>query len=343
MSRPLGSKNAPKVAAVVSSAEATTQTGPASGIKTSYREGGSQIVVPESNSSFALFGTPAEAPVEEKIHVEQSVPEAIAEQPKEEVSVQPESVPADSDQNLQPATEEVVYLEDILKKMNIDPSKVKTKTKVDGVESDVPFSEVKKSYQLEQHLTKRGQKIGEERRQLEVMRNQMAQAQEPKEFTAEPASEVEILRRELEAIRSVIQPTIYQNARQQLANDLKEQGFPDFNEYIDKIDARVAAEPDENKWKFYNTFDGAKQLYFQMKLEEARNQPAQQPTIQKKETARPPVIKIDGGNRPSQPVVDDYDTKIDDLMTKWQSTKNTPEGRRYLNEILRLKGTLTLK
>src|SRR5574343_823432 len=347
MGRPAGSKNAPKAAPVVASNEATTQTATSNGIKTQYREGGAETTIPSSNSSAFLFGsTPeqatAEAKPEAEFHVEQ--PE---EKPQEEQSsqqTQPEPVqeqPAEEPKNLQPETEEVVYLEDLLKKMNIDPSKVKTKTKVDGVEADVPFSEVKKSYQLQQHLTKRGQKIGEERRRLEEERARLME-QLPQATPAEPTAEVELLRREIEVLKSAIQPTIYQNARQQLSAQLKERGYDDFPAYIDKIEARAAAEPDDNKWKFYNTFEGATQLYLEMKLEEARKQPVKQ-ELPKKEAPRAPVVKIDGGNRPSQHVVDNYSMKMNDLMTKWEKTKNTPEGRKYLNEILRLKGALTLQ
>jgi len=95
MGRPLGSRNAPKASPVVASNEATTQTAASNtGIKTEYREGAATITVPSSNSSAALFGSPAEQPQEPVIHVEQSlnVPEepvveevAAAEPVQEEV------------------------------------------------------------------------------------------------------------------------------------------------------------------------------------------------------------------------------------------------------------------
>lgn len=350
MGRPVGSKNAPKAAPVVASNEATTQTAASNGIKTQYREGGAEITIPSSNSSAFLFGaTPEQAPAEAKpeaeFHVEQPEEKPQEEQASQEPQPEPvQEQPAEEPKNLQPETEEVVYLEDLLKKMNIDPSKVKTKTKVDGVEADVPFSEVKKSYQLEQHLTKRGQKIAEERRRLEERARLMEQL--PQATPAEPTSEVELLRREIEVLKSAIQPTIYQNARQQLVSELKAAGFSDADQYMGKLEARIAAEPDDNRFNFYNTIEGAKSVFFQIRAEEALNPSASKPTIPaapKKEAPRPPVVKVDGGNRPSQPVVDDYSMKMNDLMTKWEKTKHTPEGRKYLNEILRLKGALTLQ
>lgn len=344
MGRPLGSKNRVNTAPPAPASADGQKEG-------SYVEGGGMITIPRSNSSAALFPEQISEP-------EPQQPEPKPDQrPQETVPAQPEqqpdqpSEPEIQPEQPQPQSEEVVYLEDLLQKMNIDPSKVKTKTKIDGVEGEASILDVKKSYQLEQHLTKRGQKIGEERRQLEAMRNELMRQTQQKPVeedssTADPAYTA--LRQELEQLKSVLpslEPVIYQTARQKVADDLKAQGFPDFMDYIGKIDTRVAAESDENKWRFYNTPDGAKQLYFQIKLEEQRNGVQSKPNPQQPRIEpiappkKPPIVKIDGGSQPSQGNVDDYNVKMSQLMKEWRETKN----KAVLQEILRLKGALTFQ
>lgn len=349
MGRPLGSKN--KASAAVAA--------PAEQPQGSYSEGAGRIVIPESNSSSRLFPEQISAP-------EPQQPDANpAPQPQEPEPVQPEQQPeqpkepeAKPESAPEPVAQEQgdVYLEDLLQKMNIDPAKVKTRTKVDGIEGEASILEVKKNYQLEQHLTKRGQKIGEQRRELEQMRNEIMRQAQPKPVNAEDPSlnadpNYAALKQELDQIKSIlpaIQPVIYQNARQQLANELKEQGFPDFMEYIDKIDARVAAEADDNKWNYYNTKEGAKQLYFQMKLEEQMNgqkkaaaQPVQ-PTPTPVPTKKPPVVKIDGGSQPSGANVDDYNARYTELMSAFKNSRDRLEKQNLLRQILALKQVISV-
>ena len=346
MGRPLGSRN--RVAAPAA---------PAGDTQGKYVEGGAQIVVPVSNSSSSLFPEqisepePQQPDVKPEPQPQNPVPVQPEQEPEQPVG--PETQPETKPEEIVPQLEESVYLEDLLKKMNIDPSKVKTRTKIDGVEGEATILDVKKNYQLEQHLTKRGQKIGEERRQLEQMRNEMMRQAKPNPANAEDVSlstdpNYNALRQEMDQMKAMLpslEPVIYQNARQQLANELKDQGFPDFMDYIGKIDTRVAAEPDENKWRYYNTPDGAKQLYFQMKLEEQRNgtqaRPvAKQPTIEPvQQTKKPPIVRIDGGGQPSQGNVDDRDVRLGQLMKEWKETKN----KAILQEILRMKGSLQLQ
>lgn len=345
MSRPIGSKNRVKESAAPAAPEQSQGT---------YSEGTGRIVIPESNSAARLFPEQISAPEPQKPDAkpepQPQEPEPVQpgqqpEQPKEP-EVKPEVTP-------EPVAQEQgdVYLEDLLQKMNIDPAKVKTRTKVDGVEGEASILDVKKNYQLEQHLTKRGQKIGEQRRELEQLRNELARQAQQKPVNAEDPSlnadpNYVALKQDLEHLKSIlpaIQPVIYQNARQQLANELKDQGFPDFMQYIDKIDARVAAEPDDNKWNYYNTKEGAKQLYFQMKLEEQMNgqkkaaaQPVQ-PTPAPVPAKKPPVVKIDGGSQPSGGNVDDYNTRYTELMSKFRSSRDRLEKQALLREILVLK------
>lgn len=310
--------------------------------KGSYREGGAQIRIPESNSSEALFG-PSEV-------VEEAQPEPVQEAPKvEEPKVEePVATPEPKPESTAPETVEEVDFDDLLKKMNLDPTKVKVKTKVDGVESVVPYAELKKSYQLEQHLTKRGQKIGEERRQLEALRDSLARTPNPQPSVAESSDPtVRALQERLarfEAYIPALEPVVYQNARQQLANELKAQGFPDFMDYVDKIDARVAAEADDNKWRYYNTPEGAKALFFQLKLEDQAknvNVPAAKPIVTPvPQPTKPPIVRIDGGGQATSSVNDDTNAKIDEAMAKWRAN---PRDKVALQRLLQLKGALSLK
>lgn len=322
-----------------------------------YVEGGATITIPKSNSSTSLFPDQFQEP-EPKQPEPTPEPEKTPPPAEPEPSAQPEAEPQEPEKQPEPQPESdgPLYLEDLLQKMGVDPAKVKTKTKIDGIEGEASILDIKKNYQLEKHLTQRGQKIGEERRQLEQLRNDL-QRQAMASQTP-PASEQELpddpqyraLKQELDNLKSIlpaIQPVIYQSARQKLANELKEQGFTDFMDYIDKIDARVGAEADDNKWRYYNTPEGAKQLYFQMKLEEARNgtQPKAakaEPVIEPVKPAhRPPVVKIDGGNQPTKATgnVDDWNARYQQLMAEWKKTKD----KGLLQEILKLQGNLHYK
>lgn len=323
-----------------------------------YVEGGAQITIPKSNSSAALFpeqfSEPEPKQPEPQKPQEEPQPTPAPQPEPEKPAQEPEQEPEKPAEQPQPESNESVYLEDLLQKLGVDPSKVKTRTKIDGVEGEASILEVKKNYQLERHLTQRGQKIGEERRQLEQIRNELLRKAQPQNAPVpnqEDSNEdpsIRALRQEVEELRSIlpaIQPVLYQSARQKLADELKDQGFPDFMDYIGKIDARVAAESDDNKWRYYNTPEGAKQLFFQMKLEEQRNGTQakavpNKPTIEPvKQEHRPPVVKIDGGNQPSKGNVDDWNTRYGELMTQWKKTKD----RSILQEILKLQGALHIK
>jgi hypothetical protein len=340
-------------------------------IRRVYKEGSGVITIPNSNSTAALFPefssqevpqTASQSTEAQEITVTQEtqetpvIPETtettiqnneikpVEQEESKEIKEKEEIKPVEQEQISLPEGEEV-YLEELLKKLNLDPSRVKTKTKIDGVESDVTLSEVKKSYQLDQHLTKRGQKIGEERRQLETLRQELSSKKSEDIPTGD--TEIDSLKAEISQLKSLIpilEPVIYQNARQKVAAELKEQGFPDFMDYIDRIDARVGIEKDEGRWRYYNTPEGAKQLYFQMKLEEKMKEDQTRAKPVKTEpaaSAKPPIVKIDGGAQPSRPVTDDWNAKYQELIAEWK--KNPAKNKHLLTEILRLKGALTLQ
>lgn len=338
-----------------------------------YKEGGASISIPRSNTSAALFpsestkdvprGTNQAVIEEEKPKADDTEPvkEDIADKvevsDKETTEQQPDLKSDDTDKkDLDFASDQEVYLEDLLERMKLDPDKVKTRTKIDGKEIPVSYSEVKKGYQIDQHLSKRGQKIGEERRQLEALRQELAKSgQQPagaSNTTGDP--DIDSLRSELDQIKSILpqlQPVIYQTARQKLANELKDQGFDDFMNYIDRIDARVAMEADESKWRYYNTFDGAKQLYFQLKLEDQlkasktaqSNQPERKQESAPKPSlnSRPPIVKIDGGNSATKPQMDEAAVKYGQLIAEWK--KDPRRNAHLLPEILKLKGAIFLE
>lgn len=303
------------------------------------------------------------------------LPPAPAAEPEDQPTADPSPEPAapapekpaeDTPAAPEPAVEpdQVADLDELLTKLKIDPAKVKIRTKVLGEESEISLAELKKGYQTDQALTTRGQKIGEERKKLEELRQQLLyQARFGPDATGRGAPapapgfpdpetdgavsndpEVKRLRQEVQNLQSMIpalQPVIHQSARQKVADELKEVGFDDFLAYIPKIDARVAQVESENLWRYYNTPEGAKSLYFQIKAEELKERTlAPQPPVPAPRTPierpKPPIIKINGGSGPGAGVVDDWQAKYQEAWNRWKQSGKKED----LDVVLQMKNAI---
>jgi len=135
------------------------------------------------------------------------------------------------------------------------PEDTMVRTKVDGVEMNVPVKEYLKGIQLERHLTLQGQKLAQERAQLESDRAALRQsapvapsvppaANQPP--PAKPSAEAERIARleaDLAAMRALVAPQQFQAGLQRLADKAKsELGATDFMAYAPKIQAFVDSE-----------------------------------------------------------------------------------------------------
>lgn len=256
---------------------------------------------------------------------------------------------------VEPTPSEPASLEEVFKKHGLDPRLVKAKVKIDGEEREVTFEELQKGYQTDQHLSKRGNKISEERRELERIRQELKEqlsqrtpgAPAPAVSSEEiiPSSDPMVLQlqqevAELRAIKAELEPVLHDRARNRVAEKLKADGFDDFNEYLPKIATFVATVEDPAQFNYYNTPEGAEALYFRFKAQDAMKQskaPAPAAPAAPKpvtERPRPPIVRIPDAGNAGTGVVDDYDEKYAAAMKELKRTGN----REAVNELLRLKG-----
>jgi hypothetical protein len=132
----------------------------------------------------------------------------------------------------------------------------KVKVKVDGVESEVTLKELLKSYQLEKHLTQKGQQLGERERVLKEYESKfeatLKQASTPKDVPEDdPLAEVvdpyvkplkqEIadLKKTVAELKGATQPLEYQSNLKKVDTYLKKSGYDDFMEYVPKIEEAI--------------------------------------------------------------------------------------------------------
>jgi hypothetical protein len=331
MGRHKGSKNvvASVATAPAAPAEAKTQVGSGAG---AYR-GVTLDAVPQTPTAQMFPDEP-----EETTEVVEPAPEAAptTETPKaEEPTVE--------------KTQEEVDLEEFAKKYGDK----KKKFDVDGKVLEVPLSEVFTAYETRQKLAERGREVGslrkqmaEERKMLEQLRQSIA-AQGPdsqenalRDDPAPRGAEAELmqLKQQFAALQENLAPITHQTARQRLDEELKADGFQDFNDYLPRMDAYVAGVQDEAKFHYFNTPEGARALYLDMKLKDtlkAKSQPAPEPPKQETPEKRPPIVKIDGGAPSPTGIVDDRAAKYREAFMAWQAN---PGDRNLLSAVLRLKG-----
>lgn len=110
-----------------------------------------------------------EAPAEGEEEPEAEEPKA--ETPAEEEE-EPEETAADDEGEQEPA---IASIDDLVKALDVDPSAVmglKVKTKIDGEDGEATLADLIKSYQIEGHLTRKGQRLAEERQAFDRNRQE---------------------------------------------------------------------------------------------------------------------------------------------------------------------------
>lgn len=271
------------------------------------------------------------APSEEQQAVEAAEPEGQPEaaEPKAEAESQP----------TEHAKSEPVTLEDLLREKGIDPSLVKVRTKVGGEEAEVSLEQLRKGYQTDAYLTKRGQQIAEERRKLEAERQKLSrQVPAPAESVQAPEGAddnpiIQFLRKqqqEIEELRSRVEPltpVVFDANRKRLSDELRAEGFNDFLEYVPKIELAVAQVEDPNLAAYYDTPEGAKSLYFKLKAKELSEKasapaPAPAPAATKAPASQrpaPPVIKLPTSGGPVG-IVEDREAKYREALSHYRKT-----------------------
>lgn len=224
---------------------------------------------------------------------------------------------------------------------------------INGQKREVRLRDLNRMDQTDAAITQKAQRVAEERRQLEALRQELrqsgkpepSQGQEPQNISNRQAqmeaNRIAQLEQQIAMLQQSLGPVMYQNNRQRLANELKADGFDDFLEYIPKIEQTVASVEDDNLFNYYNTPEGAKALYFQMKAKELKQSVQRQPEAPKPPVAikrpSPPVVRVGSGNQVSNGVTDDWNTKYKAAV---KFARENPNNREAIQELLRLKGSL---
>lgn len=282
-------------------------------------------------------------------------PEQVPAPEKKEVPSEPETPPP-------PTVEDDSF--DIEKVLN-----KKVKTKIDGKEETVTLKDLRDNYQINKHLAQAADKVGEERRKLAEERRQLQELrqhqsqgipiqtpqngyqQEPVNGQQQPVpqqlnplyAKIQSLENQLNQFVQGTQPVLYESNRQRVANELKSQGFDDFLNYIPKMESHIVSLSDPQLVNFYDTPQGAKALYFQLKAQDLNSRPAQQPSVPARQAASvaPPAVQIDGGSQPMGAANDDGASNYRRAFKRaTELGTDSPQGREAWNQVLLQKGLI---
>ena len=217
---------------------------------------------------------------------------------------------------------------------------------INGQKREIKFKDLVRISQTDQAITQKAQKLAEERRQFLAERQEQTRQ---KPVQSEPANNQFKTQNELDRIAQLemaiaqlsqgLAPVVHQNARQRLANELKNEGFDDFMDYIPKIEQIVSTVEDDNLFNYYNTPEGAKSLYYQLKAKELKSS-AIQPALQTKkevvlERQKPPIVKLESGRSASSGINDDWNAEYQEEL---KVVRNNPGNVEAMNRLLKLKG-----
>lgn len=179
----------------------------------------------------------------------------------------------------------------------------KVKVKVDGVETEVTFKDLLKGYQLERHLTQKGQKLSEKEKALrEIEETIIGKASTPAAIPVEqdPIGEVidpytkplkeEIadLRKTIKELKGATQPLEYRQNLMRVDNHLRKSGYDDFMTYVPEIEQFITDLPIEQQAE-YDTPKDFMNLYKDFKIRDLKKPP---PKVNPDERPKPKVSNI---------------------------------------------------
>lgn len=231
----------------------------------------------------------------------------------------------------------------------------KVKITVDGVEKEVPFSELHKNYQTWEHLSRKGQKIAEQEKKFK-------DSLEPKEKPAVPAKQelpeedewlrpyIEPLYQKINAVvnqntalserieflQEVTRPAYYQSNLTDIDKGMKSKGFDDFLEFVPEIESSIKELEIANaeEFKRLNTKDGYVEIYKDLKLKKLSTPKDIPAEIPKKVDERPvpKVTSVESGSGPPAGI-ENVDASYQEAFKKAQDTGDW-------SEVLKLKGVI---
>ena len=146
------------------------------------------------------------------------------------------------------------------------------KVKVDGVETDVPAEELVKNYQLDRHLTQRGQSLAAKEKELKQANDELLAAQReaaeapppPAGTTSKPDTRVEAALKKVAELEAAIKPVVTKEkvdaGLERLDRMVRANlGFEDFKAKIPEVRAEIAKQvndpnnPTEEELARYDT------------------------------------------------------------------------------------------
>lgn len=215
----------------------------------------------------------------------------------------------------------------------------KVKSKIGGEEKTVTLKELLKGYQTDQYLSVKGQKLAEEYKRLQAVKELSQQSKASpdtamevpeddeiyREYVAPVVArqnkEVETLRTEIENLQKITGPLQYQNNLSAVDKDLRGQGYTDFMEHVPEIEKMIFNMPIEQQVAF-DTSWGFTSLYKDIKLAEMQqtiNSSKKESNFPDKRPA-PKVVNVEGGTNAS--------TNNDDAISRYQAAweKATQSG-----------------
>lgn len=229
----------------------------------------------------------------------------------------------------------------------LDPDEIgnkKVKVKVDGVETEVTFKELLKGFQLERHLTQKGQLLGEKERTLREWEQSLTSkvttpataspSDDPLQEVVEPyvkplKQEIEDLKKVVKELRGTTQPLEYQQNLKRVDNHLRKSGYDDFMSYVPEIEQAILAMPIEEQVEYDNPA-AFMNLYKDFKIRDLKT--PSKPKGNPDERPQPKVSKIsvESGSG-SDAVVDDVAVKDKTLFDKAVASGKTEDWMAVLS------------
>lgn len=226
--------------------------------------------------------------------------------PVDEEKAEPEPAPAEPEAptpdpgteppSAVPEPEPHKTVEDILDIAAFQGKKVRVK--VDGEEMEVPAETLIKNFQLESHLTRKGQQLGEQKRALEELRKELLEKTNTDASAVEDAidegespqvvkklqEQLDATRKQLAEVSAVVSPILFQRNVDALDNQVKQTlGFDDFKTYVPKIQKFIREQmrdpehPTPQEVAMFDTPQFYLSKYQEMKLRELSKPPAPPP------------------------------------------------------------------
>ncbi|MDP2672059.1 MAG: hypothetical protein Q8O68_00935 [Candidatus Daviesbacteria bacterium] len=214
------------------------------------------------------------------------------------------------------------------------------KTKVDGVEFDIPVKDVVRAYQTDRYLTQKGQRLAEEARRIEEQKASSKTSSTPEPKIEEDGLYTELIKPHTEQLSKQIltlseqvkqmqenermvavelAPARYEKVMTNIDSQLKKEGLDDFKQKLPEIEKIMLAMPPD-KMAEYDNPPGFEYLYRKIKLNELVQKERTSTT-----TAKPKIIPIESSSSPSN-----VNTEGNDRNKEFMKAKKTGDWADFM-------------